>query len=249
WGIEIVDVATRRSLDRRRHDLGEVDSLALFAREGSQFLAASGNSGLKLWQLASDAAGRGSLRLEPRAQQAGERSLNLAVSRDSRWIAWVDHDRTVRLWDIARSQPLELHAPQMNHGWHGLAFDPAGRLIFITDQGTAEVWDVAAKKSAFHLGEPGHFKAPHIALSPNGKWLAAVAEPGAVEIWDTSERKLAYGFQAERAASVWSLAWSPDNDRLVVGFADGGLAIWSLATIRKELNQMGLAENAEDSAK
>ncbi len=248
-GVQIVDVATRRSLVTLQHYLGEVDSLALFAREGGQFLAASGSSGLKLWEFASDAAGGGSLRLEPRERQAGERCLNMAVSRDRRYIAWVDYDRTVRLWDIARSQAVDLHAPRMNQGWHGLAFDATGNLVFITDQGTAEFWSVAADKSAFHIGETGHFKAPHIALSGDGKWLAALAEPGAVEIWNTTERKLAYAFRPERAASVWSLAWSPDNERLAVGFSDGDLAIWSLATIREELNQMGLAESTVDNIK
>ncbi|HKD37436.1 MAG TPA: hypothetical protein VKB78_11565, partial [Pirellulales bacterium] len=248
-GIEIFDAATRRSLVATRHDLGEVDSLALFDRGGRHYLAACGSSGFKVWPVTDDVAGGGSLRLEPPANQVGNRCLNLAVSRDSRLIAWVDNDRTVRLWDIAQAKPLDLKAPQMKQGWHGLAFDPAGRLIFITEQGTAEAWDVAADKSAFRLGETGHFKAPHIALSPDGRWLAALAQPGAVEIWSTAERKLAYAFRPERSASIWSLAWSPDNERLAVGFSDGGLAIWSLTTIREELQQMGLAETAVDSAK
>ena len=53
-GIQIVDVATRKPLVTERHDLGEVDSLAFFDREGKHFLAASGALGLSLWLVQMD---------------------------------------------------------------------------------------------------------------------------------------------------------------------------------------------------
>ena len=130
----------------------------------------------------------------------------------------------------------------MNQGWHGLAFDPANQnLVFISDQGMAEFWDVARDASSFHLGETGHFKAPQIAVSPDGRWFAGLVAPDVVEVWDIRQRKRVYWFRPERS-SVWSLAWSRDNQSLAVGFSDGGLVIWSLSIIREELQQMGLAE-------
>ncbi len=105
--IQIFDVATKRVLVTQRHELGEVDSLALFDRDGKHFLAASGD-GFIIWELQSVEGTDQSLKLEPCAHQPGKRCLNLAVSRGARWIAWVDNDRTVRLWDVAQSKPLEL---------------------------------------------------------------------------------------------------------------------------------------------
>jgi serine/threonine protein kinase/WD40 repeat protein len=248
-GIQILDAATKRRLATKRHDLGEVDYLALFDRDGKHFLAASGESGFSVWELQIVEGAGEAAKLELRAHEPGNRCLNLAVSRGARWIAWVDDSRTVRLWDIARSKPRDLHAPRMNQGWHGLAFDPTDRLLFISDQGVAEAWNVADDASAYRLGESGHFKAPHIALSTDGKWFAGLVAPGTVEIWDTARQKVAYSFRPEHNASVWSLAWSPDNQRLAVGFSDGSLAVWSLSTVRDELQAMGLFEAGLDREK
>ena len=130
----------------------------------------------------------------------------------------------------------------MNQGWHGLAFDStSANLVFVSDQGMAEFWDVSRDARSFHLGETGHFKAPQIAVSPDGNWLAGLVAPDVVEVWNIRQRKRVYWFRPERSA-VWSLAWSRDNQSLAVGFSDGGLVIWSLSMIRDELQQMGLAE-------
>jgi serine/threonine protein kinase/WD40 repeat protein len=247
-GIQIFDVKTRKALVTMRHELGEVvDSLAMFDREGEHFLAASGDSGLSLWRLRMGEAAPTPITLERVAHQDGQLSLNLAVSFDSHWITWVDNRNTIRLWNVVESRPCELHAPKMNQGWHGLAFDRAdNNLVFISDKGMAEFWDVAHDSPAFRLGDIGHFKAPQIALSPDGKWLAGLVEPDFVEVWDTTQRKLAYSLRPERS-SIWSLAWSPDNQRLAVGSVDGGLAIWNISVINEELKQMGLSEPSEKS--
>ena len=248
-GIQIFDVATRKSLVTERHELGEVDSLAFFDRERKTYLAASGALGLSLWQVQMNESGPAAMKLKRVAHQVGHFCLNLAVSADSRWIAWVDDRSAIRLWDVVRSEPRELHAPRMNQGWHGLAFDPANQnLVFVSDQGMAEFWDVARDASSFHLGETGHFKAPQIAVSPDGHWLAGLVAPDVVEVWDIKLRKRVYWFRPERS-SVWSLAWSRDNQSLAVGFSDGGLVIWSLSIIRDELQQMGLSEAAVTAEK
>ncbi|HEV2972390.1 MAG TPA: protein kinase [Pirellulales bacterium] len=241
-GIQILDVATRKVVVTTRHDLGDINSLALFDREGQHFLAGSGDSGLSVWRMQMDRLAPEAVKLERVAHQDGNRCLNLAVSPDSRWISWVDDGNTIRLWDVVRSQPRELHAPRMNQGWHGLAFDSADHnLVFVSDQGMAEFWDVERDVNSFRLGETGSFKAPQIAVSPDGRWLAGLVEPDVVEVWDIRQRKRVYAFRPERS-SVWSLAWSPESQGLAVGFSDGELAIWSLSLIREELSQMGLSE-------
>jgi serine/threonine protein kinase/WD40 repeat protein len=241
-GIQIIDVATQKTFVTEPHELGEVDSLAFFDREGKHFLAASGTLGISLWLVQMDESDRASMKLKPYAHQTGNLCLNLAVSADSRWIAWVDNRSTIRLWDVVRSESRELHAPRMNQGWHGLAFDStSANLVFVSDQGMAEFWDVSRDARSFHLGETGHFKAPQIAVSPDGQWLAGLVAPDVVEVWNIRQRKRVYWFRPERS-SVWSLAWSRDNQSLAVGFSDGGLVIWSLSMIRDELQQMGLSE-------
>lgn len=238
-GIQIVDVAGKRALLSTTHDLVEVHSLAFFQRNEHNFLAAAGESGLSIWTLKQMASPE-AIQLEPLVHQDGKRCLHLAVSRDRRWIAWVNNNSEVHLWDVVQSTHRDLSAPSMNQGWHGLAFFPDGhQLTFISVQGEAEVWDVVQNTRSFRLGGPKQFNAPHIALSPDGNWLAGLSLSDVVNIWDTRQRKDLFSFRPE-GSSVWSLAWTPEGSRLAVGLADGRLAIWDIAKINAELASVGL---------
>ena len=174
--------------------------------------------------------------------QVANRSLSLAVSPgpDPHWIAWVRDDRKIDLWDVQNSRAGKLSAPLMNQGWHGLAFYPDGkRLAFVSHTGAAEIWDVAADKRSFQLGEENQFHAPHIALSKDGTRFAGLLQPDVVSIWDASVRKMLYSFRPEQS-EVWSMAWSPKGDQLAVGLSDGGLVLWDLPIIEAELARIGL---------
>ena len=128
----------------------------------------------------------------------------------------------------------------MNQGWHGLAFAPLGsQLMFVSENGTAEIWDVENDKRVSQLGSPGFFNAPHIALSPDGTLLAGLADSGVVAIWNKATREHLYSFRSERSA-VWSLAWSSGGRQLAVGLSNGGLAVWNLPAVESELDKLGL---------
>jgi WD40 repeat protein len=239
-GIQIVDVPRMRVLLSTSHDLVEVHSMAFFQRNGENFLAAAGESGLSIWTVKQTASSQ-SVQLEPLMHQEGRRCLHLALDRDFRWIAWVNNNSEIRLWDVAKSNHRELNAPSMNQGWHGLAFFPDGRnLAFISAQGEAECWDVIQNVRSFRLGGPKQFNAPHIALSADGKCLAGLSLSDVVNIWDTRQRKDLFSFRPQ-GSSVWSMAWTPQGSRLAVGLADGQLAIWDIARINAELASIGLS--------
>ena len=95
------------------------------------------------------------------------------------------------------------------------------------------------------LGEPETFNAPHIALSPDGKWLAGLTQPETVSIWNVSTGKHEFSLRPE-AGTVWSLAWDASSTKLAVGQSDGGLAVWHLPRIEKKLSELGLAWRRED---
>jgi WD40 repeat protein len=205
-------------------------------------VAACGDSGFSTWMLKSSGAKPGGLALIPTTHQEASRCLSLAVSPgpDARWIAWVRNDTKVELWDIQNSCAAKLSAPPMSQGWHGLDFFPDGhRLAFVSHAGTAEIWDVAADKRSFQLGDENPFHAPILALSKDGTRFAGILESDVVSIWNTSNRKMLYAFRPEQS-EVWSLAWTPKGDRLAVGLSDGGLVVWDLPAIETELAGIGL---------
>jgi WD40 repeat protein len=222
------------------HDVGRINSLALFENGGKQCLAGCGESGFSTWILEGDRSKPGELSLKPTLHQDANRSLSLAVSANAHWVAWVRDDKEIELWDVQNSQARELSAPRMNQGWHGLAFYPDGRrLTFVSHTGAVEIWDVAENKPMPSLGVADQFHAPHIALSKDGAWFAGLLQPDVVSVWSTANRNMLYHFRPEQSA-VWSLAWSNNGKRLAVGLSDGGLAVWHIPTIQAELTKVGL---------
>ncbi len=86
---------------------------------------------------------------------------------------------------------------------------------------------------------PGTFEGFHIAVSPDGRWLAAEATPSSVAIVDLERGEIVFTFREERSP-IWSLAWSPDARRLAVGLSDGGLVVWDFERVRALLAESGI---------
>jgi WD40 repeat protein len=128
----------------------------------------------------------------------------------------------------------------MNQGWHGVSLLPDGQsIIYVSKTGVAEVWNVKEDRQLSTFGEPGTFNAPEVALSPDGKWFAALTLPDTVSIWHRPTGKLVFSLRPE-AGTVWSLAWDPSSQQLAVGRSDGGLAVWHLPIIQEKLAASGL---------
>jgi WD40 repeat protein len=88
------------------------------------------------------------------------------------------------------------------------------------------------------------FTSPHIALSPDGAWIAALSEQDRVSIWHVASKRRAFDLRPEQG-SVWSLAWDPSGTKLAVGQSAGSLAIWNLPKIQRKLAEFGLQWHEE----
>lgn len=246
-GIQVFDVVQRRAiLDQTGHDLRDVNGLAFFRNEEQLSLAACGEEGFSVWDVES-IDDTGSWELVKRFHEVNVGSEFLTVAIGAKSIVrteWVLPTYRVRSWKFGDAHSSELTGPRLIQGWHGLAIAKSGQQIaYVSDAGIVEFWDLLEGRVVKSLGTKGHFKAPHLALSPDGRWVAALASPNAIEIWDTGSQQLAYSFRPEHCA-VWSLRWSPDSQKLATGLADGGMSIWNVAIIRRELEKMGLGDTA-----
>ena len=133
--------------------------------------------------------------------------------------------------------------PMLDTGGHmalikSIAFTPDGRqLVSASDDKTIRVWDLASGKTVRTIrGEsaPGHAgKVYAMALSPDGKWLAAggMVDPSDrspiryIRLYEFASGKLVALLKGHEDV-VEGLAFSPDGSRLISGSGDGTAILW-----------------------
>jgi WD40 repeat protein/tRNA A-37 threonylcarbamoyl transferase component Bud32/ribosomal protein S27E len=234
--LRVVDVATHKTVFETDPNIRDIHSLAWVETESGSYLSACGHSGVVLWNVATTQP----FRMDEVFRRDSRWCLATALSATSNALVWSHDDWRVEAWDFGASRALPLHAPGMLSGWHGLAFLPDGKsMIYVSKRGDAEIWNIKTDRRVTSLGEPGMFRAPHIAVSPDGQWFCALTEPDAVSIWHLPTRKHVYSLRPE-SGTVWSLAWDRSSEHLAVGQSDGGLAVWHLPRIQARLAAEGL---------
>ncbi len=142
----------------------------------------------------------------------------------------------------AARQAADRPLPMLDTGGHmalvkGLAFTPdGGQLVSASEDKTIRVWDVATGKTLRTLrGEaaPGGLGRVYvIALSPDGKWLAAGGWTAGNEIrlYEFASGKLVALLKGHKDV-VYALAFSADGQRLISGSADNTAIIWDTGSL------------------
>ena len=172
------------------------------------------------------------------AHLPGQRSLYLCISPNSKLLAWVDHDFSVCLWDLANGREIPFLGPPLVYGWHNLAFYPdSDHLTFGTARGMVETWDTRTARRVSSFGRGGSVSLP---ARTAGGWRPTDPRP----LWSSQTGSRVFSLPQE-SGPIWSLALSPDGERLAVGLADGGLAIWNVPKIQAQLSRIGLAWRAD----
>jgi WD40 repeat protein len=125
----------------------------------------------------------------------------------------------------------------------GISLTPDGmQLISAGDDKVIRVWDWQAGKTIRtirgQVGPGGEGKIYTIALSPDGRWLAAAgwmapglgvrnSEVGDIRLFDFRTGELA-GLLSGHSDAVNSLAFSPDGKRLLSGGGDRTAILWDV---------------------
>ncbi|HTU18719.1 MAG TPA: protein kinase, partial [Gemmataceae bacterium] len=241
--VQIWDLATRQAFALPDDELGQSAYGVAFSPDG-KFFAACGH-GLTIWRLAEgekSAADAPHLSFERMAHLPGRRSLHLAISPNSKQLAWVDHDYSVCLWDLAKGREKPFPGPPLAIGWNNLAFYPdSDHLTFHTTRRMLETWDTQTARRVSTLRQG----AGSVAASSDGRRLVAgTEEPYTEALWSSQTGSRVFSFPPERG-EIWGRAFSGDGERLAIGLADGGLAIWNVPKIQAQLAQLGLAWRAD----
>ncbi|KIM20068.1 hypothetical protein M408DRAFT_334157 [Serendipita vermifera MAFF 305830] len=176
---------------------------------------------------------------------------SVCFSPDGKFLATGAEDRQIRIWDIAKKRIRNLfegHEQEI----YSLDFSSSGHLI-VSGSGdkTARIWDMETGNSTVLAitdpaptpggdGDTAMMVPPEsgavtdagvtsVAISPDGRLVAAGSLDTVVRLWDVQTGTLLERLRGHRD-SVYSVAFTPDGRGLVSGSLDKTLKYWELNT-------------------
>ncbi|WWC90888.1 uncharacterized protein L201_005825 [Kwoniella dendrophila CBS 6074] len=211
-----------------------------FSNDG-KYLATGCNRTAQIYDVKS--GGRVTTLQDEAANRTGDLYIrSICFSPDGKFLATGAEDRQIRIWDIKQKRIRHLLQGHMQE-IYSLDFSRDGRfLVSGSGDKSARIWDIEKGLCVFDLriedfihNEHGPIDAgiTSVALSPDGKLVAAGSLDTMVRVWNVQT-----GQQVERLKghkdSVYSVAFSPDGKCLVSGSLDRTLRIWDLTGTKRE---------------
>lgn len=138
-------------------------------------------------------------------------------------------------WAIPDYQPLQLVAcwDEFDDTFlQALAVSPDGKQFALAGA-RLTLWNTGEGEPAVDLTKElvGKFEPPmrDVAISPDGKWLAAGDQKGMLWIWSLSDTSLVVEVQAHKSFLA-KLAFSPDSAQVATTSYSGEISFWETAT-------------------
>jgi WD40 repeat protein len=246
WDLAATEPVERSAHEPHNRTIGAVE----FSPDGKLLVSAGQDSTLRVWDVS------GSRFVEVGKFTDFNNSVtSAAFAGDGKLLAGGSQDRTVRLYDVAAGKVTlrgELtHSDPVN----AVALDANGHTLvcLVGDQlrgHTLRLWDLtpARPRVRADLRPPRGFWTK-MALSPDGRTLAAGTGNGALRLWDLGAAdprdRREWPIPGARGA-VSALALSPDG-QLLAASVPGRLVVWDLGAM-KMIRDWELPGTVEDLA-
>ena len=184
--------------------------------DGGMLASASWDRTVRLWPLAGGAA---------RVLEGHTQNVNgVAFTADGRAVVSAGYDATLRIWPRAGGAPNIVNLPS-----------PLNAVVAAPD---GEIVTAGADGKLYIVAPGGELRATiaaaqtpviALALSPDGKRIAAAGIRGSVAIIDRATRRVTHTLVGP-GLPVWSVAFFPDSRTLLTGGADRMLRRWNAET-------------------
>jgi len=168
---------------------------------------------------------------------------SICFSPDGKYLATGAEDRQIRIWDIKQKRIRHLLQGHMQE-IYSLDFSRDGRfLVSGSGDKSARIWDLEKGQCVSDLriddfihNEHGPIDAgiTSVALSPDGKLVAAGSLDTMVRVWNVQTAQQIERLKGHKD-SVYSVAFSPDGKCLVSGSLDRTLRVWDLSATKRAI--------------
>ena len=130
------------------------------------------------------------------------------------------------LWKLCRSDELATVGTH-EHSVVSVAFLPSGeQLVSGAFDGKVKLWNLKNRSPAGELDLQDPIRA--LALSPDGRWLAALCNHKGCRVWDVARRREVAEFPVPAGDFGGAVTFSPQGDRLAVSAGHGDIQLWNL---------------------
>ncbi|MDA3646549.1 hypothetical protein LZ318_25425 [Saccharopolyspora indica] len=223
-GVRLWNLAASRQIGPTLDGSSYARSVA-FNRDGTALAAGMFRGGARSWNVATGS--------QVRSVLGDSTVLSVAFSPDGNTLVTGADSETgggARLWNLATGQQIGpvLGGPNTVSS---VAFSKDGDTLATSlgDEGV-RLWDVATgRQIGPTFGESGSMDVDAVALSPDGKTLAAaMGSAMGVQLWDVATGRPVGA--ALGSATVNSVQFSPDGETLATGLLLGGAQLWDVAT-------------------
>ena len=185
--------------------------------DGKTLASASWDHTVRLWPLSGGA---------PRVLEGHQQSVNgVAFTPDGRALVTAGYDMTLRIWPLAGGDSptvITLPAPL-----NTVAVAPDGEIV--TAGADTKVYFVSPAGELRGEVDAGQTPIIAVALSADGKLIAAAGTRGSVAIIDRAARRLERTLVGP-GLPVWSVTFFPDSRTLLTGGTDRMIRRWDATT-------------------
>jgi WD40 repeat protein len=205
-------------------------SAATFSPDGTRIVTGSWDHTAKVWDVAT---GRERLTLTGHTRQV----LSVAFNADGMRVITAGWDNMAKVWEVpsARLEGFATNSTDrltltghVGDVWAAPGRVDAVRVVTITADHTAKVWDAATGKELNTL--TGHAGVVSSAsFSPDGTRIVTTSADKTARVWNAATGKEVC-ILAGHTDSVTAASFSPDGTQIVTGSADTTARVWNAKT-------------------